>query len=72
MFILEGKFVFFDGVWYNWFFCKLSWVVGFGSGVMMELCDVLRLIFFWWINGYIEIFVIVIVGWYYIVGFKFK
>uniref|UniRef100_A0A8W8J7B5 Uncharacterized protein n=1 Tax=Magallana gigas TaxID=29159 RepID=A0A8W8J7B5_MAGGI len=71
-YVRARKSVFPDGVRHNWSLRKLSRVAGPGSGVMMELRDVLRPISSRWINGYIEILATAIAGWYYIVGFKFK
>uniref|UniRef100_A0A8W8LYR6 Uncharacterized protein n=1 Tax=Magallana gigas TaxID=29159 RepID=A0A8W8LYR6_MAGGI len=62
MSILGGKSVFPDGVRHNWSLRKLSRVAGPGSGVMMELRDVLRPISSRWINGYIEILATAIAG----------
>ncbi|XP_061183498.1 uncharacterized protein LOC133191777 [Saccostrea echinata] len=72
MFLLEGKSVFPEGVRHNWSLRQLGRVSGSGSGVMMELRNVLRPISSRWINGYIEILATAIAGWYYIVDYKFK
>ncbi|XP_062618374.1 uncharacterized protein LOC134279988 [Saccostrea cucullata] len=72
MFLLEGRSVFAEGVRHNWSVRQLGRVSGSGSGVMMELRNILRPISSRWINGYIEILATAIAGWYYIVDFKFK
>lgn len=70
--IMEGKEAFHERIRHTWSLRQLRRVSGSGSGLMIELRNVLRQVSSRWIYGYIEVLACVLSGWYYITDFRSK